>query len=297
MVSVSAAAGARSCSQPEQSASASHDSSGRMSAHRQGSLSQAGAPGSSSRLQSGWELAQGYSRPVPQQPNPTFTPGTQPVWPPGPLPYMQPQVYMYPGLPGNPPGFFPAQSLHGAQQPGPQMVPQVSMMIPGQQYPGVNPMFPFGMAPSPTAEQWMQARQRPQPMFQGIRPTGWGGMPFQSQPNDPRWQANVKPVAASVPSRRPEGLPQQQPPPPPPRVAPGQQLAKIDRQHSQPPLKPTVPQPQRASRSSSTPSMPRLAVQSSVQTDQQEQASQQPPLGKVPCAFFLKTGTCAYGDK
>ena len=145
MVSASAAAGERLSSQPEHSASLSSDPTGRMSAQRQGSFNQAGPPGSSSsRLQSGWESAPGYNRPRPQQLNPNFMPGTQPVWPPGPLPCMQPQVYMYPGLPGNPPGFFP-QPLHGAQRPVQQIMSQIGMMVPGQQYPGLNPMFPFGI--------------------------------------------------------------------------------------------------------------------------------------------------------
>lgn len=306
MVSVSGAASSKASLQPNHSVSTGFDSYSRMSTQRQGSLSQVGQPGSTlSRPQSGWDSAQTYSRPGPQQLNPTFLPGTQPVWPPGSLPYMQPQVYMYPNLPGNPPAFFPAQSLHGAQRPVQQMVPQVGMMVPGQQYPGVNPVFSYGVGPSPTPEQWMQAGQRPQaPMFQGVRPMGWGGVPFQSLPNNPRWQANPKPVVSSVQSRRPDRLPQQQPPPPPPRTASGQHLASLDRHLSQPVLRPTSSDPQAASRSKSTPAPPLTSSQGEQQTQQQTEQSEQqapagaqPPIGKVPCAFFLKTGTCAYGDK
>ncbi|DBA77326.1 TPA: hypothetical protein ACH3X2_000847 [Trebouxia sp. C0005] len=311
MVSVSGAAGHKAASQSGQSSANSIDQYTRMAAQRQGGLGQIVQPGStSSRLQGGWESAQAYSRPGPPQVNAGFMPGTQPVWPPGSLQYMQPQVYMYPGLPGNPPGFFPPQSLHGAQRPVQQMMPQVGMMIPGQQYSGINPMYPFGMGPSPTPEQWMQARHRPQAaMFQGVRPMGWGGMPFQSLPNDPRWQANPKPVAASLQPRRPDRLSQQQPPPPPPppRTASGQQLASLDRHMSQPVQRPTPSDPQTASRSNSSPAIPHAPPQAEQQaeprteqpehSDQQAAAGAHPVVGKVPCAFFLKTGTCAYGDK
>jgi len=309
MVSVSGAAGNKAASQSGQSSANSNDQYTRMAAQRQGVLGQAVQPGStSSRLQGGWESAQAYSRPGPPQVNPGFMPGTQPVWPPGSLQYMQPQVYMYPGLPGNPPGFFPPQSPHGAQRPVQQMMPQIGMIVPGQQYSGMNPMYPFGMGPSPTPEHWMQARHRPQAaMFQSVRPMGWGGVPFQSPPNDPRWQANPKLVAASLQPRRPDRLSQQQPPPPPPRTASGQHLASLDRHMSQPVQRPTLSDPQTASRANSSPAIPHAPPQAEQQaeprteqpeqSDQQAAAGAQPAVGKVPCAFFLKTGTCAYGDK
>ena len=320
MVSVSGASQDRGSSQPQQAAAIQHDPSPRANANRQGSLASGPHGVASSRLQSGWEPAQAYSRQTPQQINPGFVPGAQPVWPPGTLPYMQPQVFMYPGLPGNPPAFYPAQSMHGAQRPMPQMMPQVGMMVPPQQYSGVNPLFPFGVAPSPTPEQWLQARNiRPQAaMFQGVRPMGWGGVPFQSPPHDPRWQSSPQPMVASLPPQRPTRHPLhqlqqqqhpqqqqqqqfQQPSPPPPRVTSHPQLTQLDRQTSQPSLGAPISETQPASRSSSTSAIPRSAVQ----TEKIEQSaagqdgaeSAQGAAGKVPCAFFLKTGTCAYGDK
>lgn len=179
------------------------------------------------------------------------------------------------------------------------------MMVPPQQYPGVNPMFPYGVAPSPTPEQWLQARNmRPQPaMFQGVRPMGWGGVPFQSPPNDPRWQATLRPVAASMqpqqPSRQPQQQ-QQQPPPPPPRTASFPQLTQLDQQMSQVSLGLSVSDAQPAGRSSSTSAIPRSVIATDKQEPQgpgQDADAPQSAAGKVPCAFFLKTGTCAYGDK
>lgn len=297
MVSVSSSASDRPPAQPQQHASTSYDTQGRMSANRQGSLSS--GPYGSSRLQGTWEPAQGFSPQGPQQMNTGFMPGSQPVWPPGSLPYMQPQVFMYPGLPGNPAGFYP-QPLHGAQRPLSQMMPQVGMMVPPQQYSGVTPMFPF--APSPTPEQWLHARnlRPPGAMFQGIRPMGWGGVPFQP-PNDPRWQSAAKAVAPSLPPQRPTRPSSQQQPPPPPRAAPFPQLAHVDRHASHASVRPGMSEPQQANRSSSTSAIPLTAVQ----TEKHKQAPPgvdpvepaRPALGKVPCAFFLKTGTCAYGDK
>ena len=301
MVSVSGAASDRSSSQPQESASTSYDMSGRMTANRPSNYP-AGPVGTS--RQSVWEPAQAYSRQGQQQMNAGFVQNPQAVWPPGALPYMQPQVFMYPGLPGNPPSFYSAQSLHGPQRPMSQMVPQVGMVMPPQQYSGVNPMFPYGVAPSPTPEQWLQARNlRPQAaMFQGARPMGWGGVPFQSPANDPRWQSILKPAASLQTQRsaRPSQQ-QQQPPPPPPRTASLPQLTQLNRQMSQAGINQPASESQPANRSSSLSAIPRSAVLTEMQ-DQQPSTSDasdaaQPALGKVPCAFFLKTGTCAYGDK
>lgn len=299
MVSVSSSASDRPPSQPQQHASTSYEIQGRMSANRHGSMNS--GPYGSSRLQSTtWDPAQGFSQQGPQQINTGFMPGSQHVWPPGSLPYMQPQVFMYPGLPGNPAGFYP-QPLHGAQRPLSQIMPQVGMMVPPQQYSGVTPMFPF--APSPTPEQWLHARnlRPPAGMFQGIRPMGWGGVPFQS-PNDPRWQSGPKPVAPSLPLQRPtRPSSQQQQPPPPPRTASLSQVTHVDRRAQHASIGPVASESQPGNRSSSTSAIP-------SSTGQTEKLKQEPPggnaveparpvLGKVPCAFFLKTGTCAYGDK
>ena len=311
MGSVPGAGNDKGSSQSQQHDSTTHENPGRVSAMRQGSQTSGPQGSVPSRLQSVWEPAQAYSRQNQQQVNSGYMPGPQPAWPPGTLPYMQPQVFMYPGLPGNPPAFYPAQSLHGAQRPIPQMMPQMNMMMPPQQYSGVNTMFPFGVAPSATPEQWLQARNIRQPaaMFQGVRPMGWGGVPFQQPPNDLRWQLTPKPVAASMPSQRParpfqqqqQQQQQQQPPPPPPRTASFPQLSQLNRQMSMTSLGPPVSESQPASRSSSTSAISRSAVQ----TDKPEQEASaqnaadaaEPAVGKVPCAFFLKTGTCAYGDK
>ena len=286
---VSGAASDRTLSQSQQHASTSYDSPGRMPANCQGSLTP--GPYGSSRLQSPWEPAQGFSQQGPQQTNTGFMSGSQPLWPPGTLPYIQPQVFVYPA---NPP-FYP-QPLHGAQRPHPQLMPQVGMMVPPQQYSGVSPMFPYGVAPSPTPEQWLHARnvRPPAAMFQGVRPMGWGGVPFQS-PNDPRWQSAPKPVTASMPPQRlNRSSAQHQPPPPPPRTASFPQLAQMDRHAGHSSFGPSASEPQQANRSSSTSAIPRSAVQTGKL--EQEAAADAVP-GKVPCAFFLKTGTCAYGDK
>ena len=290
----------RTPSQPQQHTSASRDSPARLSGNRPGTLTS--GPYGSSRPQRQWEPAQGFSRQGPQQISTGFMPGSQPLWPPGSVPYMQPQVFVYP----NPPGFYP-QPLPGAQRPIPQMMPQVGMMLPPQQYPGVNSMFSYGVAPSPTPEQWLHARNMrpPAPVYHGVRPTGWGGVPFQS-PNDPRWQSASKPLTASMPLQRPiKPSPQQQPPPPPPRSPSFPQLPQMDRQPGQTSLKPSVSEAQQANRASSTSAIPHAALQTEQQAEQAEQAapgaeaveSPRPAPGKVPCAFFLKTGTCAYGDK
>ena len=297
MVVSSGAANDKTPSQPQQHTSASYGSPGRMSANRSGTLTS--GPYGSSRLQSPWEPPQGFSQPGPQQISTGFMPGSQPLWPPGSVPYMQPQVFVYP----NPPGFYP-QPLHGAQRPLPQMMPQVGMMLPPQQYPGLNPMFSYGVPPSPTPEQWLHARNmRPPPaVFQGVRPMGWGGVPFQS-PYDPRWQPASKPVTASMPLQRPiKPATQQQPPPPPPRTASVPQLAQMDKQLGQTTLRPSVSDAQQANRASSTFAIPRSALQTEKQAEQAAPGadaveSPRPAAGKVPCAFFLKTGTCAYGDK
>ena len=284
-------------SQPQQHTQARYDSPGRVSANRPGTLTS--GPYGSSRLQSPWEPAQGFSQQGPQQVSTGFMPGSQALWPPGSVPYMQPQMFVYP----NPPGFYP-QPLHGAQRPLPQMMPQVGMVLPPQQYPGVNPMFSYGVPPSPTPEQWLQARNMrpPAAAFQGVRPMGWGGVPFQS-PSDPRWQAASKPLTASMPLQRSnKPSPQHQPPPPPPRTASVPQLAQIGRQPGQTSLSPSVSEAQQASRASSTSAIPRPALETEKQAEPAAAAadavdSPRPAPGKTPCAFFLKTGTCAYGDK
>ena len=283
----------RTPSQPQQRASTSYESPGRMSANHQGSLTS--GPDRSARLQHQWGSAQRFSQQSLQQINTRFMPGSQTLWPPGSLPYMQPQVFVYP----NPPGFYP-QPVPGSQRPLQQIMPQVGMMLPPQQYPGVNPMFPYGATPSPAPEQWLHARNlRPPPaVFQGVRPMGWGGVPFQS-PNDPRWLSAPKPLAASMPLQRPSRpSTQRQPPPPPRRTASFPQLEQMERPAGQGSLGPLVAEPQQSSSTSATLGTP-------LQTEKQEQAvpgadaveSARPSPSKVPCAFFLKTGTCAYGDK
>lgn len=295
MVVLSEGASDRKPSQPQQRASTSYESPGRVSANHQGSLNS--APDRSARLQQQhpWGSAQRFSQQSLQQINTGFMPGSQTLWPPGSLPYMQPQVFVYP----NPPGFYP-QPVPGSQRPLQQIMPQVGMMLPPQQYPGVNPMFPYGATPSPTPEQWLHARNLRPPLavFQGVRPMGWGGVPFQS-PNDPRWHSAPKPLAASMPLQRPSRpSTQRQPPPPPRRTASFPQLAQTDTLAGQASLEPLVAEPQQSSGTSAI-------LGTTTQAEKQEQAvpgadaveSARPSLGKVPCAFFLKTGTCAYGDK
>lgn len=271
-------------------------------AARQGSLG--ASPVYQTRAQAGWETVQPFGGPPGQQPmNPAFIQSPQPVWPHGTVPYMQPQVYMYPGLPGQHPSFFPAGSLHPAQRPVPQMLSPLGMMVAGQQYP-MNPMLPFTMAPAPTQESWLQARQmRPQPgVMPGIRPTGWGGVPFQSpqhpQPQQTqRWQQPQRQEMPSTPSRRPDKM-QAQPPPPPPRAGSMPPTAQAQKELA--PAGP-VPSPTAATASSRSSSLPILEQQQAESPRQPEQAgivgAAPGPSGKVPCAFFLKTGTCAYGDK
>ena len=273
------------------------------------------------RLQPGWETMQSFGGQGQQPINAAYMPGAQTVWPPGAVPFLHPQVYMYPGLPGNPPTFFPAGSLHPTQRPMPQMLPHLGMVVAGQQFP-VNSMLPFNMTPASTQEAWLQARNmRPQPgMVQGMRPTGWGGIPFQSQQaqQHQRWQQSQRQEVANVSSRRPDRM-QAQPPPPPPRASSTPQSAQMHKDLAPAGVLPPVSELLQAGRASSLPHLeqqqqqqqspqpPQLRQAEQHQQQQpQELASSHPaypaaaspgPSGKVPCAFFLKTGTCAYGDK
>ena len=75
----------------------------------------------------------------------------------------------------------------------------------------------------------------------------------------------------------------------------------MDKQPGQISLRP-VSDAQQANRASSTSAIPRSALQTEKQAEQAAPGadaveSPRPAAGKVPCAFFLKTGTCAYGDK
>lgn len=280
----------------------------------------------SARLQSGWDPGHPYAgtgqqQMGQQQLNATYLPNAQTIWPPGALPYLQPQLYMYPGLPGSPSALFPGGTLHPAQRSVPQM--PLGMMVAGQQYP-MNSMLPFNMAPAPTQEAWLQARNlRPQPgMVQGIRPTGWGGIPIQSPQQaqqaqqNPHWQQSQRQEPANTASRRPERM-QAQPPPPPPRASSMPHTAQMHKDLAPAGLLPASIDSPTTGRASSLPHMDQQQQAQQQHIQQQQQAVQQQPQqqlaqsnhaaypaaaaatpsGKVPCAFFLKTGTCAYGDK
>lgn len=280
---------------------------------RQGSIGSTQTVHHCASLQPGREAVHPFAGSSQQPMNTAYIPSPQTVWPPGAMPYLQPQVYMYPGLPGSPSAFFPAGALHPAQRSLPQL--PLGMMVAGQHYP-MNSVLPFNMTPAAAQEAWLQARNlRPQPgMVQGVRPTGWGGIPFQApqqaQQNQ-RWQQTQRQEAANTASRRPDRM-QGQPPPPPTRASSMPPTAQTHTDLAPAGVLPASidsPSSGRASSLSymeehqlqqpqhSQPSRQHQPQQLAQQSHSAPAATAAMPSGKVPCAFFLKTGTCAYGDK